>query len=64
MGTSWSLQKYLLMSRYRMTVHARDLDQPGSGWVKMPDLLDLRMWQGCVVTQVGDNKGILVIGGR
>ena len=54
----------LLMSRYRMTVHARDLDQPGSGWVKMPDLLDARMWQGCVVTQVGDNKGILVIGGR
>ena len=50
--------------RYRKTVHARDLDNPGRGWVKMPDLPDARMWQGCVVTQVSDQRGIMVIGGR
>lgn len=32
--------------RYRVEVHARDLDDPSSGWVRMPDLLDARQWQG------------------
>ena len=32
--------------RYRVEVHARDLDDPNSGWIKMPDLLDARQWQG------------------
>ena len=32
--------------RYRVEVHARDLDDPRSGWTRMPDLLDARQWQG------------------
>ena len=47
-----------------MAVYARDIDRPGSDWVKMPDLLDARMWQGCLVTQIADQRGILVIGGK
>ena len=47
-----------------MTVHAREIDRPGRPWVKMPDLLDARMWQGCVVMEIAQQKGILVVGGR
>ena len=54
----------MLMSRYRTAVYARDIDRPDSDWVKMPDLLDARMWQGCVFTQISDQRGILVIGGK
>ena len=53
-----------LFSRYRMAVYARDIDGPHTDWVKMPDLLDARMWQGCLVTQIADQRGILVVGGN
>ena len=31
--------------RYRVEVLARELDSPTAAWVRMPDLLDARMWQ-------------------
>ena len=52
------------VSRYRTAVYARDIGRGDGDWVKMPDLLDARMWQGCVVTQISDQRGILVIGGK
>ena len=30
----------------RVEVHAKMLDDPSSGWTRMPDLLDARQWQG------------------
>ena len=61
---SWRNISVQKVSRYQTAVYARDMDRPDSDWVKMPDLLDARMWQGCVVTQISDQRGILVIGGK
>ena len=49
--------------RYRTDVYTKNVDDPHGTWIKMPDLLDARMWQGCVATEMHGQKGILVIGG-
>ena len=49
--------------RYQVEVYAKNLDDPRSTWIKMPDLLDSRMWQGCISMELHGQKGILVIGG-
>lgn len=38
--------------RYRVEVHARDLNDPSGLWTRMPDLLDARQWQGCALRQI------------
>ena len=49
--------------RSKVEVFAKNLDDVDSSWIKMPDLPDKRMWPGCVVTSVGEQQGILVVGG-
>ena len=49
--------------RYKVEVFAKDLDVHQSSWIRMPELLDKRMWQGCVETTLGYQTGILVVGG-
>ena len=41
----WVLGGSTSPQRYRVEVLARDLDSPTAAWVRMPDLLDARMWQ-------------------
>ena len=49
--------------RYKVEVFAKDVDVQNSSWTRMPDLIDKRMWQGCVETKLGYQTGILVVGG-
>jgi len=49
--------------RYKAEVYALNLDQPGAGWTKMPDMPDSRMWPACVFTEIEGVKGIVLAGG-
>ena len=46
-----------LLQRYRTEVYAKDLSQPNSPWMTMPELPDARMWHGCVEAQVDGVQG-------